>query len=250
MAGLGALELEAIVAQLAAAERTHTPTAGLPPRCSIADAYRVQHALAASRTGHGTRQIGWKVGATSSASQRFLGADEPMFGPLFDDMRVADGGACRHADLIAPRLEIELAFETGRHGEMPVRVAPAFEIVDSRTEPSASGVVHTIADLGRACRFVLGDWLAISDLPPAAALHGSLWRDGEQVAAGPATTVLGDPRQSVQWLAGAVRRRGLALRAGDVVLSGSFIAPVPARPGERYEARFGTPVGSVHIQFT
>ncbi|MGB4910080.1 MAG: 2-oxo-hepta-3-ene-1,7-dioic acid hydratase, partial [Tabrizicola sp.] len=41
---------------------------------------------------------------------------------------------------------------------------------------------------------------------------------------------------------------GQGLRAGDIVLSGSFIRPVEAPPGSRFQADFGA-FGSVTLNF-
>lgn len=56
---------------------------------------------------------GWKVGLTSQAMQRQLSADQPDFGPLLTDLRVADGGTVDTSRLIAPRIEGQLAFRLG-----------------------------------------------------------------------------------------------------------------------------------------
>ncbi len=60
---------------------------------------------------------------------------------------------------------------------------------------------------------------------------------------------MGHPVNAVVWLANAVAERGEPLRAGEVVLSGSLGALVPAEPGATYEATIGG-LGSVRAVFT
>ena len=53
---------------------------------------------------------GRKAGLTAKAVQVQLGVDQPDFGALFDDMRVADGGALDPAKCLQPKAEAEIAF--------------------------------------------------------------------------------------------------------------------------------------------
>jgi 2-keto-4-pentenoate hydratase len=56
--------------------------------------------------------------------------------------------------------------------------------------------------------------------------------------------VLGHPADAVAWLADALAERGDALRAGDLVTTGSTTRPVPVAAGETVVARFSS-LGSV-----
>ena len=53
---------------------------------------------------------GRKLGLTSRRTQQLLGVDEPTFGVLLDDMLVDDGAELSLTELVAPRVEAELAF--------------------------------------------------------------------------------------------------------------------------------------------
>ena len=59
---------------------------------------------------------------------------------------------------------------------------------------------------------------------------------------------LNDPVEGIVWLARRLAEYGEAIRAGQVVLSGSFIRPVEAPAGSRFHADFG-PFGEVSIRF-
>ena len=73
-------------------------------------------------------------------------------------------------------------------------------------------------------------------------------RDGIVEETGLAAGVLGDPATSVAWLVMRLNRYGQGLKAGDIVLSGSFIRPVEALPGSQFHANFGS-FGTIACQF-
>ena len=60
--------------------------------------------------------------------------------------------------------------------------------------------------------------------------------------------VLNHPATGVAWLANRLGAYGDGLKAGEIVLSGSFIRPIEARLGDTISADFG-PFGSVSCHF-
>ena len=72
----------------------------------------------------------------------------------------------------------------------------------------------------------------------------TLTSDGEVVSSGTGAACLGHPVNAVVWLANAVAERGVPLRAGEVILSGSLgpLVTVAAREDLRgfdHRARHG-----------
>ena len=51
------------------------------------------------------------------------------------------------------------------------------------------------------------------------------------------------------WLARRYVEQGLALRAGELVLAGSFTRPVDVRPGDRFRADYGA-LGAFEVMFS
>ena len=49
---------------------------------------------------------------------------------------------------------------------------------------------------------------------------------------------MGDPVNTVVWLANTLHRFGVTLERGHIVLSGSFIKAIPFEPGDHVAARF------------
>jgi 2-oxo-hept-3-ene-1,7-dioate hydratase len=61
--------------------------------------------------------------------------------------------------------------------------------------------------------------------------------------------VLNHPANSVAWLANKVAGYGVALEAGQVVLSGSFTRAVHAFAGDVFHADYG-PLGAITCRFS
>ena len=73
-------------------------------------------------------------------------------------------------------------------------------------------------------------------------------RNGEVEETGLGAGVLNDPVMGIVWLSKRLGDYGQTIRAGDVVLSGSFIRPIEARSGDSFHADFGS-FGDVSIKF-
>ena len=254
-----AAEIESAAADLLAAERSGRQIGLLSlrhPGMGMDDAYAIQRAAAARKLAAGRRIIGWKIGLTSKAMQAALKIDTPDSGMMLDDMLFPDGATVPAGRFIEPRIEAEIAFVMGRglagsatRDEVVAAtdyVAPALEILDTRIvrrDPETGrrrNILDTIADnaanagvvLGRA-RNQPGDF----DLRRAGAI---VIRNGEVEETGLGAGVLNDPALAVAWLAARISQYdGGTIRAGDIVLSGSFIRPIECPPGSRIEADFG-----------
>ncbi|MCW1934742.1 2-oxo-hept-4-ene-1,7-dioate hydratase [Pararhodobacter zhoushanensis] len=235
------------------------------PGMGLDDAYAVQAALVKHKRAAGRRVIGWKIGLTSRAMQDALKIDTPDSGVLFDDMLFADGAEVPKGRFIQPRIEAEIAFilhaplagaDVTREQVLAATgsVAPALEILDTRilrADPETGAlrkVTDTIADNAANAGIVLGAQRhdpRATDLRWAGAI---LKRDGVVEETGLGAGVLDDPATGVVWLVRRLAQYGQGLSAGEVVLSGSFVRPVEAPPGSRFDADFGS-FGRVSLSF-
>ncbi|MDS8740880.1 hydratase, partial [Streptococcus pneumoniae] len=75
--------------------------------------------------------------------------------------------------------------------------------------------------------------------------RGELFLDGESIATGSSSEVLGHPVNAIKWLAAELEAHGLKLKRGLTVSSGTFILPKPLQKG-RYEAKYEG-IGSVEL---
>ncbi|MFB8290245.1 2-keto-4-pentenoate hydratase [Kitasatospora purpeofusca] len=244
------------------AERSRRPIAPLTKRHPAADpgdAYRIQWAGIQQRLGEGAQVIGHKVGLTSAAMRQQMGIDEPDFGVLLDDMAVPTGGELALDGLISPRVEAEFAFRLTRDlagksvgvGEARAAVGEvllAVEVIDTRYQDWTLTLTDSIADNAACARIVAGP--AVPFLPeldlPSELLTVTV--NGTAVASGAGSEILGDPIESVAWLARRLADFGLGLKAGEVVLAGAVHASLPLTPGRVSVSSPHLPPVSVQIR--
>ena len=238
-------ELAAAVDEFAAArERGEYFRQAWADRLSLDDAYGIQLALLGHR---GARQVGWKVGLTSTAIQQQFQVHEPVFGCLLADGRLESGHAFHSRDLFAPGFENELCLVMGADlapgatrdevAAAIARVHPAFEIIETRGDLTRQ-LALALADNAQQKAFVLGPPVARADLPELDKVTVSVSINGAEVAAADGSAVLGHPYNSVVWLAAKLAQFGERVKAGDVIMSGSFTRQFPLNPGDRIEAAF------------
>ena len=222
---------------------------GLDPT-DAAGAYAVQEINTRFWEAQGRRIVGRKAGLTAKAVQTQLGVDQPDFGVLFDDMRIADGGRLNPARAIQPKAEAEIAFvlasdlPSATTGTQDVAAAvgavhAAIEIVDSRIADWKITFADTVADNGSSAFFVLGDEARpLRDLDIWAC--GMVMQiNGEIASLGAGAAALGHPLEAAAWLARTLAARGEPLRAGDILLTGALGPMVALKPGDEVRAVVG-----------
>ena len=261
-------DIAAFARRLDEAERTRTQTRALSivhPEAAIDDAYRIQEAWIARKIEAGRTVLGHKIGLTSKAMQAAVGIGEPDSGYLLDDMVFADGGIVPTDRFIGLRVEAELAFVLGRDLagagctifevlNATDHVVPALEILDTRifrVDPDTGAtrkVVDTIADNAANAGIVVGG------RPFRPGDHDLRWigalctRNGAVEETGLAGGVLNNPANAVAWLVRRFAGLGRGLKAGEIVLAGSFIRPIEVGPGDTIVADYG-PFGTVSCYF-
>ena len=252
----GSHEREAALADRLFAENAgrqpFRPIRGPERPASLEGGYRVQALLNRryADAGRGT-PAGYKVGLTSQAMRDMCNADQPMSGVIFSSTVRRSPAQVALADFVHLGIECELAVELGRAfrpedapftlDDARARVAacmPAFELIEDRCADYASlDVLSCIMDNSWCGGIVLGerqsDWqaldlaatpasLTLNDGPPEPALTGA---------------AMGNPLNSLVWLANQRAAMGEALEAGMVVMTGSTLATRFPRAGERFVYR-------------
>jgi 2-keto-4-pentenoate hydratase len=76
----------------------------------------------------------------------------------------------------------------------------------------------------------------------------SVVQNGTHAAKGVGSNVLGDPRIALAWLANELLDHGMHLKAGEIVMTGTCVVPVPVKIGDHLIADFGT-FGRVETRF-
>jgi 2-keto-4-pentenoate hydratase len=255
----GVTDSEVITEFIAARDerRPHRPPSEGAP-LSVADAYAVQDRLRGALVARGERIAGWKAGFTTRAGQEAFGVSEPVSAFLLACDTFPTGAELPVARFVKPAVEAEIAFVMRRELAGPgVTVPqaltavegalPALELIDFRysgkphgTDVIADGVYANAIVLGSAVTSVIGMDLA---------LEGLVYEQNGAVAAtNTAAEVMGNPLHSLVWLANHLGTRGLGLRAGDVVMSGSVSKLLTPKAGDTIRATY-TRLGSVAVRF-
>jgi 2-keto-4-pentenoate hydratase len=213
-------------------------------RLTLDQAYRIQLGVIARRIAVGERQIGWKVGLTAEPIQHQFGFHEPVFGCILETK--PSGHVFRRDELIRPGFEPELCLRVGQalSGEVDAAtvrraidaVYPALEIIETRGDLSAQ-IAVAMADNAQQKTVVLGDPVALGGLA-LDAVAATVRINGKTVATGRGDAVLGNPLNSVIWLARKLEEFGRGIQAGEIIMSGSFTRQFPIEPGDRVEVDF------------
>jgi 2-keto-4-pentenoate hydratase len=161
--------------------------------------------------------------------------------------------------LLQPKIEGEIAFilKQDLSGGKVTRedvlantdyVVAAFEIVDSRVADWKIKLADTVADNASSGRYVLGSKKLKLDELDLQTVSMKLYKNKELCGEGTGSAVLGDPCLSVAWLANRLWDFGVALKAGEVILSGAFSAAPAAAKGDKFTAEFSS-FGKVEAEF-
>lgn len=252
-------ELAELLLTAECAKNPIPPLTETDPDIGVEEAYQIQLHLIERKKATGRVVVGKKIGLTSLAMQALLGVKEPDYGHILNDMIIMEGEKIKLADLIAPRLEGEIAFVLKEDLQGPgvtisevlrcsAGIMPALEIIDSRIRDWKIKLADTVADNASSARVVLGGKIISPYNIDLRTVGMVMEKNGEIIATAAGAAVWGNPAQAVAWLANKLAEYGIPLRKGEVVLSGSLTAALPITPGDFFGADFG-PVGSVKIKF-
>jgi 2-keto-4-pentenoate hydratase len=205
---------------------------------SISDAYDIQDRYVALLRRGGGETVGYKVGLTSATMQAFCRIDHPIAGVVLASRVHRSGARIRRSDFGRLGLEFEIAVRI--KSDVPASktaftaelIAPhidgvcaAIELVDDRAADYTNIDVRSlVADNSWNAGVVLSDFKpAWPDLEP---LLGRATQNGDLIGEGHGRDILGHPFNSVAWLATQLASRGVTLKAGEVVMTGSVMKTI------------------------
>lgn len=227
------------------------------PELGVELGYEIQDRCLDARLARGETLVGVKLGLTSVAKQQRMGVHSPFVAWLTDAMVLPAGRPVPQAALIHPRVEPEIVFVMGQQLSGPgVTCATAMAAVDT-----VWGGAEVIDSRYRDFRFKAGDVIADNassgvyvtgpvGLPPAELdlyLEAVLVEVGGQVVdSATGAAVQGHPGEALALAANDLARRGKAIEAGWVVLTGGMTDAAPIPIGASAAMHF-THLGSVFI---
>lgn len=253
-------EIELSGKQLFDAYETHVtipPLTRTYPDITVDNAYAIQQVLRRYHEQAGRKVIGRKIGLTSQAMRQQANVYEPDYGFIFDTRSYPNGGVIPRGELIQPKVECELAFILKKDLVKPHPsqedildatdyVVAALEIVDKRYHDFYGHICDNVSDNAFFGAYILGDRI----LPPRAIdmemMGLTLEMNGKLANTGIGAAVMGNPAAGVAWLANRMCEVDMPLKAGEIVLSGSFIGAEYAHPGDYFRATFSK-LGDVSI---
>ena len=237
---------------------------------TLNDAYDFADDLVALRLAEGQVVTGYKIGATTPTAMAGFGVSEPFFAKLTgpkEDVDTTQNAPSSPSDPVTqiplealnqPLIEPELVFialdtlyPTDDLDTLATKllVSAGLEIPDTRyanwrgnlstlqficDNAGAFGVIYEDRDL-RPCTYDSLD-----------NIHGELYHNGQSLGHATSQVVYTHPLKAVQWLVQTLHTRGDQVTRGQIISSGSFIAPQPLALGT-YEARYEG-VGSITLE--
>lgn len=216
-----------------------------------------QMSMRRKQLSSGARHLGWKVGFSTQAAMDRMGTTAPLFGFMTDRSLVNPGSVLSLAGwtraVLEPEVAVHLGSDVPAHADdAEVRAAisglgPAVELADfdpdvQEVEGILSGdIFHRHVLLGPVDRSRAGGSIA--------GVEALVFRNGEKIAgtSGPADFT-GEAVVILRALAHELEANGEALRAGDVVITGSLVPPVKVGPGQALRAQI-KPLGEIEVRF-
>jgi len=202
------------------------------PRLTLGDAYAVQAEVAELRAAQGEPVAGHKVGATGPGTRAQFGMDGPVRGFVYGTELYPSGAKLSHASYANLAVEGELAVWLGDGAEV-VRVFPVVELHNYVFRSEPPNLQELVANNGLHAGVVLpategAEWGG--EEPLDGVLRVEI--NGKTVDEGPVSGVPGGPAGSVEWLRQNLAAYDLALRPGQLVLTGTPLGLYPVHPGD------------------
>lgn len=229
------------------------------PGITVDEAYHTQLEIIRRKVDNGGIIVGKKIGATSKAIQTMFGVNQPDYGHLLADMMHVEGETISLEKYIQPKVEFEIAFKLKKDLKGPNvsvldvieatdYIVPAIEVIDSRIRDWQIKFEDTVADNGSsACAIIGGKPTKLEGLD-LTHIGMVAYRNGEMIDSGAGAAVLGNPLRSIAWLANSLGKYDVALKSGEIVLSGALTSAIEVNDNDTFTAEFAH-IGSVTASF-
>jgi 2-keto-4-pentenoate hydratase len=215
---------------------------------------RAQLAARRRRLEAGERSLGWKVGFWSAEAKARLHIDAPLVGFLADGGLLREPASVSISGWSAPVLEPEIAAHMGSDlpagGDVPAArraigsLGPAFELAD--VDPPPREVEAILAGN------VFQRHVVVGPTDPNVSTHELRGRltgpSGAERTVEDPLALTEDPVDVVRHVADLLGEFGEVLSAGEIVICGSIVPPIPVAPSDAVHYAL-EPVGRVTIRF-
>ena len=240
-----------------AAKRKIVPFARDYGATDLAGAYAIQAAYVKQLEATLGRRVGYKIGLTSKRMQEMCGVDHPNSGVVFESRLHKSGVELSLSRLGRLGIEFECCARLGNSLSPRSKpytleevaaavdaVCPAFEVIDDRNSNYPLDLLSLVADNSWNEGNVLGEFK--NTWPDLGTAQSVLECNGKVIDEGKGSDVLGHPFEPLRWLANNLNAKGETLKAGEIVLTGSWVTTRFPKAGEHYRYTIEG-VGSVEL---
>lgn len=232
-----------------------TPVDRPIPVTDLDEAYDYQAKLIELLVPRYGERVGYKAALTSEALQQKFHYNRPVLGTVLRDMMLRDRAFLDEGYAARPMIEADLmvmvkdtAINEAVSDEELLSglegIHPLIELPDMVFVPGTDiqPLWLTAINAG-ACKAVVGNPIILngdeSSMRKLGDIHASIMdKQGQVLASGSSTNLLGHPINVVRWIRDEVASRGGALRKGDVLWLGSLTGLLPAVAGESYQVLY------------
>lgn len=223
-------------------------TEELFPNLNAEDAYLIQNEVIKLRERDGHNVFAPKMGLTSKAKWDQMGVDSPIVGYIFDDM-IEEGNTINVLDYIHPKIEPEIAIVLKNEIsglDLTIEdvlkntdyVLSCAEVIDSRYKNFDFTLTDVIADNTSASGAVFGrEKYPITNIELDSE-EVTFKLNGEVVAEGKGTAVLGHPASAIVELGAFLYQQGKVVPAGIPIMTGGITSAVLVKPGDKVEITY------------
>jgi len=218
-----------------------------------------QLALRRQRLDAGDKPLGWKVGFGAPAILERFKISGPLVGFLTQNARVASGGAVSFTGWTKPVAEPEVAVHIGRdvaagadHATAAAAIAgisPAIELADLHEPPEDPERILS-HDIYQRHVVLAGTSPARASAAADGLTCRIIRRDVEFARTTDPQANTGAWVEIVRHVADVLAAFGERLRAGEIVITGSVVAPIAVEPDEDGLAFALDPVGAISVRFS
>ncbi len=203
------------------------PTSKIP-NMTTEEAYKLQKQLVEKLKSNGDIVAGYKLSPKTIK-------DAPVYGYLFESMKIAPGTVIKKTDFIDLHLENEVAFIIGQEinssqinkpsdlKSYVKYVVPAIEMPEIRYSGDIDDVtgLDLVVDNVVASKIILGKGMS-PDMVDADKVKVIMTRDGVTVNEGLSTMVEGSPWNSLFWLVKELDKKDEKLKVDYVIMTGGI----------------------------
>ena len=230
------------------------------PGLTVIDAYRLRDALMKRRIAKGDPHIGYKVAGASRAIQAQEHVEGPMVGCLMQSGLYPESAPISIGANKRVKVESEVAMLLKHDLAGPGITSldalgaieglfPAIEVVASRGAGGARSLpMRIIGSKFTGGGIVIGGPMS-SPLGIDLRLEGMVISvNGDVRGSATGVEVMGNPLNAVALIANTIAAYGATLKAGMLLMTGSFVGNIPVSPGDEVRVEF-TRLGSVAARF-